>query len=129
MSLIIGKWRIQESIHNLQSKPGSYYSSPHSQYIGIIVKSCCLCTETVRAKSRTDSLEFICGNGNSNTCSTDKNSFFTFSALDRTGNLFCINRIIYCLQSVTSIINILYFLFIQVFFDLLFQLKSTVVTS
>ena len=129
MSLIVGKRCIQKCIHNLQCQPRSYHSSAKCKDIGIIVKSCSLCCKTVCTDSSSDSLNLICCNGNSDTCSTDQDSLLTFAVKNCMCNPLCIYRIIYGIQTVTSIIFILDSLFIQILLNLLFQFISTVITS
>ena len=129
MSLIIRKRCIQKCIHNLQCQPRSYHSSAKCKDIGIIVKSCSLCCKTVCTDRSSDSLDLICCNGNSDTCSADQDTLLTFAVKNCMCNLLCIYRIIYRIQTVTSIIFILDSLFIQILINLMFQLISTMITS
>ena len=125
MSLIIGKRCIQKCIHNLQCQPRSYHSSAKCKDIGIIVKSCSLCCKTICADCSSDSFKLVCCNGNSDTCSADQDSLLTFAVKNCMCNLLCIYRIIYGIQTVTSIIFIFNSFLIQILLDLLFQFIST----
>ena len=107
-------------IHNLQCQPRSYHSSAKCKDIGIIVKSCSLCCKTICADCSSDSLNLICCNGNSDTCSADQDSLLTFAVKNCMCNLLCIYRIIYGIQTVTSIIFIFNSFLIQILLDLLF---------
>ena len=119
MSLIVGKRSIQKCIHNLQCQPRSYHSSAKCKDIGIIVKSCSLCCKTICANCSSDSFKLVCCNGNSDTCSADQDSLLTFAVKNCMCNLLCIYRIIYGIQTVTSIIFIFNSFLIQIFLNLL----------
>ena len=94
MSFLIGKWGIQEGIHNLKGKSRTYHTAAKCQDIGIIVKSCSLSSKTVGAHCCTNAFDLICGNRDTDTGSTYQNSKVTFSIQNTMCYLLGINRII-----------------------------------
>ena len=129
MTLIPGKWCIQECIHDLQSKSRSYYTTAHGQNVGIVMKSCCFCSKAICTKCSTDSLEFISSDRNSDTCSADQDSFLTLTVHDRLCYFLSINRIVYRFRTIASKIFVLQPSLFQMLLYLLHQLIAAMITS
>ena len=129
MAFIAGERRIQESIHDLQRVTWSYHSSSHGKDIGVVMKSGSFRAEAVGAESRADPLYLIGCDGDPYACPADQDPLVAFSAQNGFRHSFGINRVIGRLKAVAAIVDIGNLLFVQVFFDLLFQFKSSVITS
>ena len=129
MSLLTGKLCIQKSIHYLHSQPRPYYAASQCQYIGIVVLSGGLSAEAVCTECCTDSLHLVRCYGNAYTCAADQNSLVTLSALNGFSDFSRINGIIHRLIAVTSEILVWNLVLLQISDNLLFQLKSAMVTA
>ena len=125
----MGELCIQEGIHDLYCQARAYYSSAQSQNISIIMLPGRLCAEAVCTQRCPDSFHLICSNRNADSCSADQNPFLAFAALYSSPYFSGVDGIIYRLGAVASKIFIRNLFFLQIFYNLLFQLITAMVTS
>ena len=64
------KLAVNKDVSKLYSKPLAYYSCAEAEYVCIIVKSCELSAEDVRAACRANSLKLVCRHAHADTCTT-----------------------------------------------------------
>ena len=129
MTLCTGKLRLQEGIYDFQCKTASYHSCTHRQDVCIVMQTGCLSAEAVGTECRTDTFDLVCRHGNTDTGSTDQDSFFTLAIRYCMAYQFSIYGIIYRFLAVTAEILAGNALFLQMSDDLLFQLISGVIAS
>ena len=104
MSFIIGKWCIQKCIHNLQCSAHTNDTCSHTKNIGIIMLSCSFRHKAVCTVGRSDSLITVGCNCNTNACTADQNTFFTFTCKNCFCYLFGIIRIVTGICGISTVI-------------------------
>lgn len=129
MSFIIGKWCIQECIHNLQCSAHTNDTCSHTKNIGIIMLSCSFRHKAVCTVGCSDSLITVGCNCNTNACTADQNTFFTFTYKNCFCYLFGIIRIVTGICGISTVILIFQAVLLQIFLHFLHQFITTMITS
>ena len=73
------KFRVQKQVGHHERKSRAHNTAPHTEDVGVIVLSCQLCTEAVRAAGCADSLYLVGCYGDSDPCTAAQNSLPAFS--------------------------------------------------
>ena len=126
-----GKLSVQPSVRNHLCQTNAQNALAHAQNISIVMLTGHLRRENIAAQCSADALAFISSNGNTNTGAADKNTSFctTFTASDILAELFSEIRIIYRILAVGTMVNNLDTLVLQIFFDVLFQMKAAMIAA
>ena len=117
----------KESIHNLLCCFNTDNSCTKRYHVGIVVSSGIFCTVRFRADAASDTIHFITGNPDTNTCTTDGNTFIYFTFDYGIGTQFSIIWIIYRIIGIrTKVYYFIAFTF-QVSNELLLHFHCSVV--
>ena len=79
----------KEDIDELAGNTDAHDSAAQAKHICIVVKSGIFCAVGVTATAGTDAANLVCGYGNANAGTAEKETFFTFAVCDFFASLNC----------------------------------------
>ena len=105
MTFIVGEGCFQESFYDFQSQTRACYPCAHCKNVCIVVFSGCFCGENIAAQRTTNTFYFVCCDRDTDPCTADRDTLFTFACSNCIRNCFAVFGIVYgCIGICTEVL-------------------------